>query len=97
MNWFLYRLVPPRPDFAMTMDERERAAMTEHGEYWRGLLEAGRTIFFGPVADPAGAWGLGIVNGESLDDARALGEGDPAVLAGVARFEMFPMIAAVTR
>jgi uncharacterized protein YciI len=97
VNWFLYRLLPPRPDFATTMDDRERAAMTEHVGYWRGLLDSGRTIFFGPVADPAGAWGLGIVNGESLDDARALGEADPAVVAGVARFEVLPMLSAVTR
>jgi uncharacterized protein len=97
VNWFLYKLVPPRPDFATTTDEREGAAMAEHAEYWRGHLEAGRTIVFGPVADPAGVWGLGVVNGESIDDVNALGEADPAVVAGVARFEVLPMLSAVTR
>ncbi|MFC5952548.1 YciI family protein [Pseudonocardia lutea] len=97
MNWFLYRLLPPRPNFATTMDERESAAMAEHAQYWRGQLEAGRTIVFGPVVDPAGVWGLGIVNGESIDDVNALGEKDPAVVAGVARFEVWPMLSAVTR
>ncbi|MFR9801651.1 YciI family protein [Pseudonocardia sp. RS010] len=79
------------------MDERESATMTEHAEYWRGLLEAGRAIVFGPVADPAGTWGLGIVDGGSPDDARALGEADPAVVSGVARFEVLPMRSATTR
>ncbi|GAA4557442.1 YciI family protein [Pseudonocardia xishanensis] len=96
-DWFLYRLLPPRPDFAVTMDEQEAAVMAEHSAYWRGHLDEGRTIFFGPVGDPAGPWGMAVVRGASAEEAAALGEGDPAVVAGVCTFEMLPVLSAVTR
>ncbi|WP_181782789.1 YciI family protein [Pseudonocardia pini] len=95
-DWFLYRLLPPRPDFAFTMDEREAAAMAEHAEYWRGHLAAGRTIFFGPVGDAAGVWGMAVVRGSSAEEVARLGEGDPAVRAGVARFDVLQVLAPVT-
>jgi uncharacterized protein YciI len=95
-EWFLYRLIPPRPDFAFTMDEKEAAAMAEHSDYWRGHLEEGRTIFFGPVGDPAGVWGMAVVRGASAEEVTALGETDPAVRSGVCRFEVLPVLAPVT-
>lgn len=39
---------------------------------------------FGPVADPAGFWGVAIVAADSLDDARALRGDDPAVSSSLA-------------
>jgi len=96
-DWFLYRLLPPRPDFAVTMDEREATAMAEHSAYWRGHLDSGRTIFFGPVGDPAGVWGMAVVTGTSADDIVALGDADPAVRSGVCRFDVLPVLAPVTR
>jgi hypothetical protein len=53
---FLCRLNPPRPSFSVDMTDAERALMGEHVAYWRGLLEAGHVVTFGPVADPAGGW-----------------------------------------
>jgi uncharacterized protein len=91
-TWSLYRLLPPRPDFAFTMDEREAAVMAEHAAYWREHLAAGRTLFFGPVADPAGVWGMAVVRG---DDARDLCEADPAVATGICAFDLLPILSPV--
>ena len=35
---FLFRLIPPRADFAQTMTPDEQRAMTEHTDYWQQLL-----------------------------------------------------------
>ena len=56
---FLYKLLPPRPDFAFTMTPEEAAVMAEHARYWSGLLEGGSVVVYGPVAEPAGAWACG--------------------------------------
>jgi uncharacterized protein YciI len=96
MTWYLYKLIPPRPDFGSTMTPAEREAMMAHMGYWRGHLDAGRVLIFAPVADPAGEWGLAVVRTESLNDVRALGDADPAVTAGVARYEVLELPGAVT-
>ena len=58
---FLFRLIPPRADFAQTMTAEEQQAMAEHMEYWQQLLQDGRVVVYGPVADPEGVWGLGVL------------------------------------
>jgi uncharacterized protein len=95
MNYFLYKLLPPRSDFDRTMSEREKAAMSQHIGYWSGLTDEGTALVFGPVADPAGVWGLAIVATESEDDVRQLGNTDPVVSAGIARYEVYAMPRAV--
>jgi hypothetical protein len=49
------------------------------------------------VADPAGAWGLAVVDAESEEGVRTLGLADPAVTAQLARFEVYAMPGAVDR
>lgn len=61
MQGFVFRLIPPRPTFQSDMTDVERAAMARHGAYWRERLGEGKVVAFGPVADPAGAYGLGVV------------------------------------
>lgn len=68
---FVVRLIPPRPTFAADMTEEERAIMAAHGAYWRGLMNRGIALLFGPVLDPAGVWGLGILEAKDPDAARA--------------------------
>src|SRR5579883_2365729 len=76
---FVYRLVAPRPTFALDMSPEERSTMVEHVGYWTGLMEQGRVLAFGPVNDPAGPYGLGVVLAEDLADAERLRDADPAV------------------
>jgi uncharacterized protein YciI len=97
MNHFLYKLIPPRPTFDKDMSETEKAIMGRHIAYWQRLAERGTAIVFGPVSDPAGAWGLGVVEADTNEQVRALGDADPAVISGLARFEVCALPGAIVR
>ena len=93
---FLFRLLPPRADFAQTLTPDEQDAMTRHAAYWRQLLDAGRVVVYGPVADPEGVWGLGVVRAGSQAEVVELGERDPVIVAGVAAFDVAEIMGAIT-
>jgi uncharacterized protein YndB with AHSA1/START domain len=98
-SFFLVRLLPPRPTFILDMSDDERRIMGEHAKYWRGLLAAGTALAFGPVADPKGAWGVGILELEGGEAAvKRLEAGDPVVSANIGfRYEILTMPTAVVR
>ncbi|MGY1745639.1 YciI family protein [Blastococcus sp. SYSU D00695] len=96
-QYFLYKLLPPRPDFAFTMSEEEAAVMAEHAAYWQGLLTGGTAVAFGPVVEPAGAWGLGLLEVDDPAEAEGVREGDPAVRSGRLTAEVHPMVTATVR
>ncbi|MGH2645291.1 MAG: YciI family protein, partial [Chitinophagaceae bacterium] len=50
-----------------------------HSAYWRALMEKGKVVIFGPVLDPKGAYGLGIIAAENEEEVKAFIAGDPAV------------------
>ena len=80
-HYFLCRLIAPRPTFPMDMNEEERALMQVHVEYWREHMRGGRVVIFGPVADPQGPWGLGIVRAAGLPEVQAFCAQDPVIAA----------------
>jgi uncharacterized protein len=88
---FLYRLLPPRPTFAQDMSPAEAEMMQSHVGYWRDLLSRDVALAFGPVLDPEEPWGLGLLNLDEEQAARAIGESDPAVQSGVCTYEVVPM------
>jgi uncharacterized protein len=94
---YLYKLVPPRPTFAADMTEAEASVMQRHVAYWTALRDRGTAVAFGPVADPAGAWGVAIVEAETQQAASDLQADDPAVTSGTATVELYPMPNAVVR
>jgi uncharacterized protein YndB with AHSA1/START domain len=95
-RFFLCRLIPPRPTFAYDMGAEERALMGQHSLYWRQHLETGTAIVFGPVADPAGPWGLGIVRAPDEAFVRELQAADPVISKGVGfHYETLPLLQAV--
>ena len=94
MAHFVYKLVPPRPTFAMDMSEVEAKLMGEHAAYWR-QMDRGHVIVFGPVMDPAGVWGLGVLDTVDEDEARSLVLADPVIEAGTCSFELHPIDAVV--
>lgn len=51
---YLFRLIPPRADFAQTMTQAEQHAMQQHQEYWRELLTQGRVVIYGDPSVVAG-------------------------------------------
>lgn len=92
MNCFLYRLFPPRPAFLMDMTPVERVLMQEHSMYWRRLMDEGRVVAFGPVADPNGPYGIAIIRLEPGSDVGTLAANDPAITANAGfSFEVHPM------
>jgi uncharacterized protein YciI len=81
MPYFLCRLSPPRPTFLADMTPDEGELMRAHRAYWRPLVETGTVIAIGAVADPAGAWGVAIVEAGSAAAVKALQARDPVVVA----------------
>jgi uncharacterized protein len=97
MSYFAYKLFAPRPSFPHDMTDEEAAIMREHVAYWTQLANEGTAVAFGPVYDPAGVWGLAIVDVDGADDADALRVADPAVTKGLGRGEIYLMPGAITR
>jgi uncharacterized protein len=95
-KYFLCKLLAPRPTFTLDMNDEERALMQVHAAYWRDHMRTGRVVIFGPVADPQGPWGLGIVRAASLPEVEAFSEQDPVIAAERGfRYEILPMLQAV--
>lgn len=88
---FLYRLLPPRPTFAQDMSPAEIDVMERHVAYWQDLLNREVALAFGPVLHPEDPWGLGLLNLEDEQGARAIGDADPAVDSGICTYEVVPM------
>jgi uncharacterized protein YciI len=91
MKTWLIRIVPPRPTFAEDATQAEEALMEQHLAYWKDLSDKGLWLFGGPVLDPRGVYGILAVRAATEDEARALGNGDPAVKAGVIKIEVAEM------
>ncbi len=93
---FAFRLMAPRPTFVEDMTDDERATMAEHAGYWRGLLADGVAVVFGPVLDPAGPYGLAVVEVDDQEHVDRIIAADPAVRSGL-KTEVYPMPGAVVR
>ena len=90
--YFLCRLIPPRPGFIADMTPDEAEMMKQHGAYWRELLARGAAIVFGPVLDPKGPWGVGIVSVSDQEELGKLQANDPAIRARIGlSYEAFVM------
>ena len=93
-NCFFLKLIPPRSTFPGDMTEEEGKIMKEHAVYWQELMAKGICHVYGPVLDPNGAYGIGIL--EIGDDKAILAEiqnNDPSLKSGLNRLEIYPMIA----
>ena len=82
MPYFLAQLRPPRASFMLDMTADERMLMLAHQQYWRPHVESGVMIAMGPVADPRGGWGLGLLEALDRDAVAELLAMDPVILAG---------------
>src|ERR687896_281683 len=74
---FLYRLLPPRPTFAQDMSSAEADVMQRHVTYWQDLLNRDVALAFGPVLHPEDPWGLGLLDLEDEQAARAIASSEP--------------------
>jgi uncharacterized protein len=99
MSTFVFRLIAPRPTFAVDMTDDEREVMGRHAAHWQPYIASGQMVIFGPVLDTTGSWGLGVVEAvdEDEDELRAFAANDPAVTTGTAQIEIGKMLAGFVR
>jgi uncharacterized protein len=96
MPHYLCKLRPPRATFMVDMTSDEALLMRAHREYWTPRVETGVVVAMGPVADPAGGYGVAIVEAASKAALEAMQASDP-VIAAASGFayenHLMPMIA----
>jgi uncharacterized protein YciI len=97
MSYFAYKFVSYKPDLPVSMTEHEAAVMGEHVAYWQDLLDRGSAVAFGPVLDPAGAWGIAVVEADTEADVLAIRAGDPVIRADLGTIEVHAMPGAISR
>lgn len=90
-KYFALKLLPCRPDFAQTMTENEKAIMQQHVAHWKEYMDKGIVLVFGPVFDPRGAYGLGILAVDHEEQVNEFIDKDPA--AKINSYEFYPMMA----
>jgi len=88
MPTFALRLIAPRPDFAQTLTDSERAIMERHAAHWGPYLERGDMVVFGPVLTDESSYGLAVVQTEDEQALREFAAQDPVVTTGTATFEV---------
>jgi hypothetical protein len=96
VKYYFIKLVPPRADFMQTMTGAELAIMGAHQAYMRIFADKGWAVAYGPVADPAGAFGAGFWALPDDQDPAAIANDDPAIKGNAGlRYEIAPMPALV--
>jgi uncharacterized protein YciI len=89
MPHYFLKLIPRRPTFSQDMTPEERTVMMQHIAYWTELMNKGKVVVFGPVTDPAGAYGMGVVEADTEEELINFMNADPA--ATINRYEHYPM------
>ena len=95
--YFFYKLIAPRPDFHLTLDEKERATMNAHKDYWMQLFERRKVIVYGPVFDPGGVYGMAVLDVESEEEGNSVKNNDPAVSSTICTADLFQMQVGMVR
>jgi uncharacterized protein YciI len=90
---YALKLLPCRPTFAQDMTSEERVIMVQHVAYWRDLMDKGMVVVFGPVMDPKGAYGLGVIEVDDEAQVHTFIANDPA--SKINTYEFYPMRAVV--
>ena len=82
MPHYFCKLRPPRTTFISDMTSDEAQLMRAHREYWTPRVETGVVIAMGPVADPAGGYGVAIIEAASEATLQSMLAADPVIVAG---------------
>lgn len=88
MSTFVLRLIAPRPNFAATISDSERAVMDRHAAHWRPYLDRGDMVVFGPVLTDNDSYGIAVVETDDEQALREFAAQDPVVTTGTAAFEV---------
>lgn len=97
MAYSILRLDPPRATFQQDMTDAERQIMREHVAYWTDQVNKGTMLIFGPVLDPKGGWGVGILEADNIEAVHQLTFEDPVIKAGTHTVEVLPMATVVKK
>jgi uncharacterized protein len=98
MPHYLCKLRAPRPTFMDDMTPDEARLMRAHREYWTPRVETGMVVAMGPVADPAGGYGVAIIEAASVAMLEAMQGADPVIAAGRGfAYENRPMLTIAVR
>ncbi|MBR0752517.1 hypothetical protein JQ604_09995 [Bradyrhizobium jicamae] len=98
MKYYVCRLTGPRPTFPQDMTPAEAQIMQAHVAYCGALLRDGKALVFGPVADPAGVWGLGVLQLPDDADPQVIIADDPVTKANAGfSYQVMPMLRAATK
>jgi len=66
--------------------------MQSHFGYWAEQMQRGVVHVVGPVLDPKGSYGIGVLTADDESQARSLCENDPVIAAKLGfSFDLFPM------
>ncbi|GAA0810332.1 YciI family protein [Spirilliplanes yamanashiensis] len=96
MAEWIYFLHPPRPDFAATMTDEEKAVWGTHFARLQQLLADGVLILAGPTLGETNT-GVAVIEAPDEATARRIMEEDPAVASGFATGELRPFQVALLR
>lgn len=88
---FFFKLIAPRPTFAMDMTDTERGLMLAHMQYLQGHFVAGRVLIYGPVMATEGAFGMAVFEVENEAEARSIAENDPTIMGKLHSYALYPM------
>jgi uncharacterized protein YciI len=92
MRSFYCRLVAPRATFGQDMSPAEGALMQQHAAHWMQSDAWQHVLAFGVVADPAGVFGVAIIEAEDESAVRAVTDADPVIRANAGfRYEILAM------
>lgn len=92
MHYFFCKLHGPRATFPADITPEEGALMKAHVDYWREQMHKGYVVVFGPVMDPATAYGVLVMQLPESVAPESLIDGDPVIQAECGfRFEFHPM------
>ena len=92
MPSFYCRLVAPRATFGQDMSPDEIALMQQHAAHWMQSDAWRDVLAFGVVADPAGVFGVAIVEADDEAAVRAVTDADPVIRADVGfRYDILTM------
>ncbi len=96
--YFYVRLNAPRTTFLTDMTDNERAVMDAHIANWTRLTQERTAVLFGPVFDPAGGFGVGILDVADEQAAKDIVAQDPTATSNLGfTFDIYPMMMGMIR
>ena len=94
MSWLVV-LRPARAEMAFEPTEEESRVISDHYDYLVGLRDAGKLVVAGPSIVAGDTIGIGVLDVDEEDEARAIVAADPAIVDGVMTAEIRPFRIAV--